>query len=152
MEMFPTLKKLLTFETECVIVPLPKQSTTFGKGHAYTDKKKAAYVAKLAEHFRKEYKFKGLMSGPISVQVLFVFPTSKSNLARLGVRGWYPHLTTPDIDNLTKPLFDALTGTVWKDDKQVFHKNVLALNGKQGKIHLGISLCKIPKTCQYRLQ
>lgn len=29
------------------------------------------------------------------------------------------HISTPDLDNLLKSLFDALTGIVWKDDGQI---------------------------------
>jgi len=152
MKPFPFFKELLTFETEYAIVPIPKQSTAFGRGHSYTPKRQADYVKELKKHFKEAFTFKGLFRGPVSAQILFTFPTAKSNLEKLGERGWYPHITIPDKDNLVKPVFDALTGTVWKDDKYVFHKDVMALCGISGKIHLKITLCKIPKICEYRLQ
>lgn len=34
------------------------------------------------------------------------------------------HSSKPDVDNLTKPILDALNGIVWDDDGQVAHLNV----------------------------
>lgn len=34
------------------------------------------------------------------------------------------HSSKPDVDNLTKPILDALNGVVWEDDGQVAHLTV----------------------------
>jgi len=152
MRPFPIFEKLLTFETECAIVPIPKQSTAFGRGHSYTPKRQADYVKKLKRHFNSKFPYKGLFEGPIHIQVLFVFPAKgKAKKEKLGDRGWYPHTTVPDKDNLIKPVFDAMTGTVWKDDKYVFRKDVMAVYSTFAKIVVSATLCKIPKISEYRL-
>lgn len=33
--------------------------------------------------------------------------------------GWLPHVKRPDVDKLTRALFDPLKGIVWVDDSQV---------------------------------
>lgn len=150
---FPKFESVLTYETEYAIVPVPKQSARFGKGRVYRDAKKDKYVKKLQRHFKKTFPYPGLFEGPVSAKVLFVFPIPKKHQFRLtGDRDWYCHLTTPDKDNLLKPLFDAMSGTVWVDDKYVFHKEVLAVVAKTPKISVEINLCKLPKKSILGLQ
>lgn len=56
------------------------------------------------------------IEGAIKVDCLFVFPSPKSKKSQTGNYKF----SKPDIDNLLKAVFDALTdGGVWGDDSQV---------------------------------
>ena len=51
--------------------------------------------------------------------------------------GWIPHVKKPDIDKLTRALFDPLKGIVWGDDSQVSFcavNKVYAWNGQPGAV------------------
>lgn len=63
-------------------------------------------------------------SGPVQVKVGFVFRRPKSHCRANGdLKPGAPvhHTGKPDIDNLQKALFDAITqtGGVWNDDSQI---------------------------------
>ena len=59
------------------------------------------------------------MTGPLRVNVDFVFPRTKAQTwkTRPMLRLW--HTKKPDIDNCVKAVWDALTGLVWVDDSQI---------------------------------
>lgn len=50
-----------------------------------------------------------------------------------------PHTQKPDLDNLAKPVLDALNGVAWKDDSQIFElriqkwRTLVELAGKSGR-------------------
>lgn len=92
-----------------------KQSCSFN-GHAYTPKKKRMYVESLramALLSRPET----MLNGPVCLSVSFVrgYPKSWPSKEKF-VR---PMVGKPDLDNLIKPLKDALSGVVYRDDSQV---------------------------------
>jgi Holliday junction resolvase RusA-like endonuclease len=60
-------------------------------------------------------EFSGLeISGPIRLEAVFILPRPKTKKAERFVA------TKPDIDNLTKPVMDALSSIrLWRDDRQV---------------------------------
>ncbi|MFA5943161.1 MAG: RusA family crossover junction endodeoxyribonuclease [Candidatus Thermoplasmatota archaeon] len=61
--------------------------------------------------------------GAVAVEVVFRFPRPKSHYRKSGeLKPKAParHTTKPDLDKLTRALFDALTGIVWRDDSQAF--------------------------------
>ena len=67
-----------------------------------------------------------MIDAPISVQLQFLMPRPKShfgtgkNAENLKLSAPYCHTKKPDIDNLAKAVFDALTDMgVWKDDSQI---------------------------------
>lgn len=62
--------------------------------------------------------------GPVRVRVAFVMPRPKSHFrsnGELRTNAPFHHTGKPDIDNLQKALFDALTqsGGIWIDDSQI---------------------------------
>jgi crossover junction endodeoxyribonuclease RusA len=61
--------------------------------------------------------------GPMRVSAEFVFPRPKSMTKKSGNER-EPKITKPDLDNLTKALYDALTGVAWNDDKQVYDEDI----------------------------
>jgi crossover junction endodeoxyribonuclease RusA len=57
---------------------------------------------------------RGIKIGPMLIDLVFVLPRPESLPRRV-----VEHLTRPDVDKLVRAVFDALTGVVWADDKQV---------------------------------
>lgn len=57
---------------------------------------------------------RGLLSGPVAIDVVFELPRPKSLPKRV-----VAHLTKPDLDKLTRAVKDALTHVIWNDDSQV---------------------------------
>ena len=105
----------LIFSAIFKVKPQSKQSTSFDtrsgrKGHSYTNTKKADYVKELSQ-LAKFNSINRQSRKPIFLSVIFNFKHQKKR----GI-----HTCRPDIDNLLKPLKDALSGIVYKDDSQVF--------------------------------
>lgn len=64
----------------------------------------------------------------------FQLPYPKSSI-RKWQWGWWPNIKQPDIDKLTRMLFDALTGIVYVDDSQIAYltvSKVYAWNDRPG--------------------
>jgi len=63
------------------------------------------------------------LEGALTVRVRFRMPVPSSIAVpirrHVGEGGESPHIVKPDIDNLLKAIFDALTGICWADDKQI---------------------------------
>jgi Holliday junction resolvase RusA-like endonuclease len=59
------------------------------------------------------------LSGPLSLDVLFVMPRPLAKIWKTRPMPRYRHAKKPDLDNLLKSLKDALTGLAWRDDAQV---------------------------------
>lgn len=64
------------------------------------------------------------MSGPLRVDVEFVFPRTKQQIWKRRPMPRLPHSKKPDRDNLDKAVLDALSGLLWVDDAQVFDGRV----------------------------
>lgn len=87
-------------------------------GHVYTPTTPAlAYKQAILLRF-KALKQKPL-AGPVSLDVLAVFPVPDSYLKKQPGRFGQPHIVPPDIDNVVKAVLDALNGWAWVDDKQI---------------------------------
>lgn len=99
--------------------PQPKQSTRFGKGRAFTSAKKRAYMKSLAEELSKHFTGSTPMAGDIRVSVLYAFPWRQSDPDVVRDLGWAFMNVRPDVDNLFKPLADAMQGVCFADDGQV---------------------------------
>jgi len=59
------------------------------------------------------------LEGPLHVYLAFVMPRPKSRTKKRGPNPREWHITKPDAENLAKSVLDALTGTLWRDDRQV---------------------------------
>ncbi len=64
--------------------------------------------------------------GPLSLHVRFFRERPKSHSGPRGVRPSAPRypVTKPDATKLLRPLEDALTGIIWKDDAQIVTQHV----------------------------
>lgn len=113
-------------------VPIPK-----GSAKAFVNKKtgraivtqtnrekQKPWASDISYHASKEHK-SGLILGPVKLNLHFVMPRPKchygtgknSACLKPGAPVW--HISTPDLDKLTRCVKDALTGVIWKDDSQV---------------------------------
>lgn len=90
----------------------------------------------LPENFR-------IFDAPVAVEADFVFPPTKSlrkrELEKIAEGEIVYKSTRPDVDNLTKATFDALTGILWKDDARVTDYRVRKIYGGTAEIRIRIS-------------
>ena len=100
------------------LVPQSKQSTRFGNGRSFTSPKKRKYLADLAKLLRASLTSDSI-SGRIRLTVLYCFPWRQSDKQLQRDLGWSFMDKRPDIDNLTKPLCDALQAVALEDDSQI---------------------------------
>jgi len=109
------IEVLRTYYAWAAVKVQSKQSTRFS-GHSYTDKKKRAYVDELANQLSGELRSANL-AGPIGVTLLYSFPWNKED--RNKEIEWALMTSRPDIDNLMKPVLDALQMKLAFDDGRV---------------------------------
>jgi len=118
--------KTLVFEIKLNIVPEPKQSTKFTKaGFAYTPAKKRDYQNSIKQAVmssenlpEKPFDF------PLGIEIVFGFPLSDKDLSTKNKReffSWndkwlFADSKRNDLDNLLKPVADALNKVVIADD------------------------------------
>jgi Holliday junction resolvase RusA-like endonuclease len=120
------------------VKPEAKQSVRFGKGGAYTDPKKKAYVNTIAARL-SPYVDESKFEGPVDVALIYCFPwrkadkmTDPSIMRRMASR--------PDLDNLQKPVFDALTlSGMFTDDSTIVRTCVTKVRWLYAGIALKIS-------------
>lgn len=65
-------------------------------------------------------------NGPVRLECVFVFP------ARPAVAPGCPYTCKPDNDNLIKPVKDALTGVLWRDDAIVVCEKATKIAAPEG--------------------
>ena len=109
-----------TWRCKFNIIPQAKQSTRFaaknGRVFSFTPANKRSYQQQLAA-IALSVKPETLFTGPVVLKAKFWwgFPASWSNKKKFV----QPKISRPDLDNLLKPLKDALRGVVFIDDSQV---------------------------------
>lgn len=95
-----------------------KQRPKFGKGRAYTPKQTELMEARIRDAFIARYgdRFEAF-DGPLRV---CIFATRE--LAASNPKFWagMQDRKRPDLDNVAKLVLDALNGTAYADDAQVF--------------------------------
>lgn len=100
----------------------PRVGRVGGFARLYTPEKTASYesLVKLAGH--QAMAGRELILGAVAVRldVCCPIPASWSGKKReQAARDEIRPTTKPDLDNVTKAIFDGLNGIVWKDDVQV---------------------------------
>lgn len=111
-------------------IPAPggSKSRIVINGHATmapASKKTKPWMALVAAFAQDAYRGPAL-EGPLQVEMHFRFPrpkkhfhTGKKNAGKLRSDAPIFHITTPDLTKVIRSTEDALTGIVWRDDKQV---------------------------------
>ena len=133
------------------IVPQPKQSAQFSKrGFAYTPAKKKKYQKALKDAIAASELPKELFEGPLSMGIEFCFPLTDSDTKTKKKRqkledngGWMfaSSQRIGDLDNLMKPVSDALNGLVIVDDGHICIARLTKI--KAAEPYIKINLAKI---------
>lgn len=83
--------------------------------------------------------------GPLMLVVEFFRPRPKSHYgARGALKPWAPRYPTvkPDATKLLRPLEDALTGVVWKDDAQIVEQIARKRYGEPSRAEIKVVLLR----------
>jgi len=78
-------------------------------------------------------------SRPVECTIVFTFARPRSHLTSKGaLRKGVPerHIYKPDADNLAKFVMDALNGTYYKDDSQVYALHVVKRYGEENSVRV----------------
>ncbi|MGG3572843.1 RusA family crossover junction endodeoxyribonuclease [Bacillus gobiensis] len=114
------------------IVPMGAVRMTHkGKFKDKNAQKYLTYKSAIQWQLKQQLKGHQLIIGPVHVDIWFNMPipaswSCKKKAAAVGTR----HCKKPDIDNLTKGLFDSLNQLIWADDNQVASMTVYKVYAK----------------------
>lgn len=98
-----------------ITVPIdvvPQSRPRFFNGRAYDPPKSKQFKKDFAQLVSTLRPNSAIYTGEIHVELHIFRPASKFKKGVTSAR-------YGDIDNLVKGIFDALTGVVWKDDRQI---------------------------------
>lgn len=115
--------------------PQSKQSTQFGRGHAFTPPKKRKYLKYLAGQFKKCYTGEPL-DGTFFLEVVYYFKKGKEHY-----EGQLMNNCADVVDNLNKPVCDALSGVVIKDDRKFC--GALVFKARSSKPRIEVSIFRV---------
>jgi len=121
---------------------VPGRPGPSGSISSYPNKKTGKYIAAPASRYKKPWMqavrafammaYRGkLLTGPIHLSVEFVLQRPKKhwgtgkNKGKLKASASKYHLTDPDLHKLIRSTEDALTGVIWRDDRQVVTSSLL---------------------------
>lgn len=105
-------------------------------GAAYIPKKTKSFEAELRWHWQAS-KNEMIPRAPTDVEIVCYLPRPKSVKETV----LFP-IVRPDVDNLTKSIFDAFNGFAWKDDAQICRSSITkwyVRNGETPRICIVIS-------------
>ena len=100
----------------------PRLTTVNGYARAYTPTQTRKYQRHVQNCVLEQGKPKELLKGVLRVDTVEyrAIPKSMNKTRRMkAIKGEIRPGKRPDIDNIEKAIWDALTGLVWKDDAQV---------------------------------
>jgi Holliday junction resolvase RusA-like endonuclease len=105
----------------------PRVGKVGGFARLYTPEKTVNYesLVKMAAH--EAMGGRDLVLGAVAVRLDVCCPVPASwsgKKQERAIRDEIRPTTKPDIDNVTKAIFDAMNGVVWKDDSQVVSATV----------------------------
>ena len=111
---------MMDFSIFIPVTPQPWRRTLGSGRRRYTDPKSRAYKEEIAAVVKRPLVGS---SAPFDCSIelsemIFCMPIPKS-WSKKKKANPPPHTSTPDLDNLTKAIGDALNGVLWKDDAQI---------------------------------
>lgn len=88
----------------------------------YTPKTTAAFERAVSLYAKQAMAGGGAIVGPVRAKLVFNMPTPKSWSKKKAAEqiSEMAHTQKPDLDNLTKAIFDACNGIVYADDSQIY--------------------------------
>lgn len=114
----------IQFTVPAVPVAQPRPRATVLNGHArvYGAKKShPVHDFKATCRLAAQEAYSGpVLDGALQVHVMLVMPRPSSKVWKTRPMPREPHTKKPDAENVAKAVLDALTGTCWRDDSQVF--------------------------------
>ena len=120
------VSRVITFVVPAIPVAQPRQRhrivTTAGRSFAtnYTPAKSPVNDFKASVRMAAWQAYSGPpLEGPLSVQIIAVFPRPASKRWKNKPMLRFPKLSKPDADNIAKANLDALNGLLFVDDAQV---------------------------------
>lgn len=124
------------FELEMFVPgrPAPQGSKRHVGGGVMVESSKAVapWRVTVAVHAAQAFAGRAPLDGALHASLLFVMPRPSATPKKTT-----PHaVKRPDLDKLTRAVFDALSGVVWRDDSQVVQvvasKRIAALDEQPG--------------------
>lgn len=105
-----------------------------------SSKRAAPWKVNVAQAAGETMAGRGLLEGPLALRVTFYLPRPKSHYGARGLRPSAPArpITRPDTTKLLRPLEDALTGVVWRDDSQVVEQVAARRYGEPARCEVWI--------------
>ena len=114
----------------------PKGRTPFVQGYVPQSDKVHAWKAIVktdAQLFIRHNEME-MINFPISIDMVFVMPRPTSRTRKTMPNDRYWHAQTPDVDNLTKAVWDALNGHLFKDDALIVKSTQAAFVAGDGDL------------------
>ncbi len=106
--------------------PFRKKDGSLGVNVSHDNKRSRPWMSAVAEHAAEAMGDRELITGPVSLTVLYTFPRPKGHYGTGRNSGTIKplapehHVVKPDRGKLDRAIEDALTGVVYRDDAQVY--------------------------------
>lgn len=112
----------MNFKLEILGTPVPKGRPRWSKHGTYTPKKTKDYESYIRQCWVGAYGNLMPSEKPLAVEIIFYMPIPKSATKRAKefmIAGQIRHTKKPDLDNMTKIIFDGLNKFAYEDDSQI---------------------------------
>lgn len=107
--------------------PQGKARPRLGRNHTYTPPKTAQYEAFVRLSYNLQVRDKKPLEGAVKAQIEAYFKpaqsASKTDKEKM-YSGELRPTKKPDIDNITKAIYDSLNGLAYRDDSQIVFEQV----------------------------
>lgn len=126
----------------------PRFSTAGGFVRAYDPAKSRNYKAYVKAVCAEEAKNQGWLFNtdlPLEVEIIagLSIPSSKSKkFKQAAAEGVEKPTKKPDVDNIAKTVTDALSGVIYKDDKQIVNLTVAKIYSKRPGVSVVVKVLK----------
>jgi len=120
-----------------------KKTGRLGVAVAPASKRQKSWMG-VVRLFAKENYCGDVLTGPVSLSLVFYLPRPKShfgtgrNAGKLKPSAKRYPTTTPDLTKLVRAVEDALKGVTWKDDSQVVYQHNTKLYGGRPGVEVTI--------------
>lgn len=128
--------------------PRPRFSAANGKVHTYNTDESRNYktqVKLIAQTAAREqgWTFAGTEGIGVNIYAYMYIPQSKSKKFHAAAMAGDERPTKkPDCDNIFKAVTDALSGLLFKDDKQIIHARVEKYYSDEPRVEVEVFVCR----------